>query len=81
MVTGRRSLRRTRHGAGGCKEVRMSITDDDGREGVADGGAEGVPGEHDGGADGAADEQEGVADGGAEGVPGEHDGGADGPAE
>jgi len=47
-------------------------------EGIADAGAEGVPGQHDGGADGGA---EGPADGGAQGTPGEHDGGADGGAE
>ncbi|MGH3457228.1 hypothetical protein [Aeromicrobium sp.] len=47
-------------------------------EGPADGGAEGTPGLHDGGADGGA---EGPADGGAEGTPGVQDGGADGGAD
>ena len=52
-----------------------------GDEGPADAGAgQGVPGEHDGGADGGAGGgDEGPADTGAgQGVPGEHDGGADG---
>ena len=50
------------------------------QEGPADSGAgAGVPGEHDGGADGGA---EGPADSGAgEGTPGQHDGGADGGAD
>lgn len=56
--------------------------EDDQTEGPADSGADqsGVPGEHDGGADGGA---EGPADSGADqsGVPGEHDGGADGGAD
>ena len=47
-------------------------------EGPADGGAAGVPGVQDGGADGGA---EGPADGGASGVPGQQDGGADGGAD
>ena len=64
----------------------MSLNDDDitstgGPEGPADGGADAVPNEHDGGADGGADPDEhGLADGGAEAVPNEHDGGADGGA-
>jgi hypothetical protein len=53
-------------------------------EGPADSGVgdSGVPGEHDGGADGGAG-TEGPADSGAvdSGVPGEHDGGADGGAD
>jgi hypothetical protein len=49
------------------------------QEGPADGGATGVPNEHDGGADGGADPNaEGPADGGA--AVDEHDGGADGGA-
>jgi hypothetical protein len=59
----------------------MSENPMDQTEGPADSGAgdPGVPGEHDGGADGGA---EGPADSGAgdPGVPGEHDGGADGGA-
>lgn len=65
-------------------------------EGPADSGASepGLPGEHDGGADGGAggdsgladdseiSAAEGPADSGAEtGMPGEHDGGADGGAD
>jgi hypothetical protein len=56
-------------------------------EGPADSGANepATPGEHDGGADGAADggAEEGPADSGASdpGTPGEHDGGADGGAD
>jgi len=63
----------------------MGLNDDDitsgtgGPEGPADGGADAVPNEQDGGADGGAD-PEGPADGGAEGVPAEQDGGADGGA-
>ena len=68
------------------------LPDGDGKlgnaEGPADAGAgdSGLPGEHDGGADGGAGGAggtEGPADSGAgdSGEPGEHDGGADGGAD
>lgn len=56
-----------------------------GAEGPADSGAgeSGMPGEHDGGADGGAGGAEGPEDSGADepAAPGEHDGGADGGAD